>query len=119
MPIVAQVNGKGPGQDRLFAAVGGRQFPAPVRLTNTGPATARVELRIRPGAGAQVRIGKTVWSVEPGATVETALRADTPSLSDGDTILEVFADGVLVAEFSFTAVWLARESVFHRFGSGG
>ena len=112
MAIAVTVNGKGPGDERLFAAVGVRRFPAPVRVTNTGSEAAEVELRWRL-AGARVRLGADRWTLEPGAAVETSLVAETPSQTAGDTVLEVVVNGVVDAEFRLTTVSLARESVFH------
>ncbi len=113
MTILAKVNGKDPGRDRLLAEAAGRRFPAPVSLTNTSSAPVKVELRIRPGSGARVTIQQDRWTIDPGATVETTLQAQTPSLAGDDTVLEVVVEGVVESEFRFTAVSLLRESVFH------
>jgi hypothetical protein len=117
MGILARINGKGPGADRLFASVGAKRFPATVSLTNTGTTPAQVELRVRPGAGAKLRMDEAAWTIPAGSGVETSFYAETPSQAEGDTVVEILADGAVEAEFRFTAVWLARESVFHRFGS--
>jgi hypothetical protein len=116
--IIATINGKGPGRDRLFAAVGGKRFPAPVRIENTGERPAEVALRVRPGSGARLRIENGRFVVAPGERAETRLEAETPSLADDDTVLEVLVDGELAHEFRFTAVSLARESIFHGLGRG-
>ena len=117
MSLLVTINGKGPGRDRLFASVGAKRFPAAVSLTNTGTAPAQVELRVRPGAGARLRMDQTAWTIPSGSTVETSLYAETPSQAESDTIVEVLAGGIAEAQFHFTAVSLARESVFHRFGA--
>jgi hypothetical protein len=114
--IIATVNAKGPGRDRLFAAVGGKRFPAPVRIENAGATPVEVVLRVRPGSGARLKIERERFLVAPGAKVETRLEAETPSRADDDTVLEVLADGELAHEFRFTAVSLARESIFHGLG---
>ncbi len=116
MAVTVTVNGKGPGRDRLFAAVAGRRFPAPVRVRNDGQQRVEVEFRLRPGAGAQIRIEQERFTIDPGASVETRLTAETPSQADSDTVLDVLVDGRVEHSFSFTAVSLARESIFHGLG---
>ena len=111
--ILLKVNGNDSGSDRLFAAVAGRRFPARVTITNTGSAPMEAELQMRPGSRAQVDIADPHLKIEPGCTAETTLPAQTPSLADEDTMLQVLVDGVVAAEFRFTVVSLARESVFH------
>jgi len=116
MAVTATINGKGPGSDRLFAAVGHRRFPSPVLLVNEGAVPVEVRLRVRPGAGAQIRIEQDWFELGPGERAETRLEAETPSRAENDTVLEVLVGGALEHEFRFTAVSLARESVFHRLG---
>ena len=116
MGVVTTINGKGPGSDRLFAAVGGRRFPAPVSIRNEGPHPVDVTLRVRAESGARVRIERERFTLAPGEGVETRLEAETPSRAEDDTVLEVVVDGRVTQEFRFTAVSLARESVFHRLG---
>jgi hypothetical protein len=113
LAVTVTVNGKGPGRDRLFAAVAGRRFPAPVRVRNDGQQRVEVEFRLRPGAGAQIRIEQERFTIDPGASAETRLTAETPSQADSDTVL---VDGRVEHSFSFTAVSLARESIFHGLG---
>lgn len=114
--VVITVSGKGPGSDRLFASVGGRRFPAPVSILNDGEAAVEVVLRVRPQSGARLRIENQWFTVAPGQRVETRLEAETPSQTDDDTVLEVVVDGLVAHEFRFTAVSLARESIFHGLG---
>jgi hypothetical protein len=116
VPIVATVNGKGPGSDRLFASVAGRRFPSPISLVNEGGQPAEVALRLRPDSGAQVSIETDRFCLAPGERVETQIEAHTPSRAENDTVLEVVVDGVVAHEFRFTAVSLARESIFHKLG---
>lgn len=116
MAVLVTISGKGPGSDRLLASVGGRRFPAPVCILNEGEAAVEVILRVKPLSGARVRIEDERFVVGPGARVETRLEADSPSLSEDDTVLEVAVDGVVEQEFRFTVVSLARESVFHGLG---
>lgn len=111
--IRLKVSGNDSGTDRLFASVAGRRFPAPVSVTNTGSTPVQVELQIREGSGAKVRIANPRLKIGPGATADTTLEADTPSLASGDTTLEALVDGMVQAEFRLTVVSLARESVFH------
>jgi hypothetical protein len=115
MSVDVRINHKPPGRDQLLASVGGRRFPAPVTVTNTGAEAAHVELRVREGAGSRLVIDGGPWTVPAGDAVETRLWAETPSPADLDTVIEVIVDGRLDAEFRFTAVSLARESVFHNF----
>ncbi len=112
MGIVLKVNGK-EGQDWLLASVGGRRFPSRVEVTNTGAETVEVELRMRPGSEAQVRIADQRLRIEPGATTATRILAETPGVKEGDTVLEVLMGGEVAAEFRFTVASLARESVYH------
>lgn len=116
MAVSVTISGKGPGSDRLLASVGGRRFPAPVSVLNEGETAVEVTLRIQPQSGARVRIEIERFIVLPGARVETRLEAESPSLAEDDTVLEVAVDGVVEQEFHFTAVSLARESVFHGLG---
>jgi hypothetical protein len=118
MSILARINGRGPGRDRLFASVGARRFPATVSLTNAGEAAVAVELRVRPGAGARLRMDETAWTLPPGGSVATSFYAETPSQAEDDTVVEVTANGAVEAEFHFTARSLARESVFSSFRGG-
>jgi hypothetical protein len=116
MPVEATINGKGPGIDRLFASVAGRRFPAPVRLVNRRDAAAHIQLRVRPGSGARLRIEQAEFRLGADEQAETRLEAETPSQAEGDTVLEVVVDGEVTYEFRFTAVSLARESIFHGLG---
>lgn len=100
----------------MFAAVGGRRFPAPVSILNEGEAAVEVTLRVRPESGAKVRIESARFSLAPGARADTRLEAETPSLAENDTVLEVVVDGKVAHEFRFTVVSLARESIFHGLG---
>ena len=118
MSSLVRINGRGPGRDRLFASVGARRFPATVSLTNAGEAAVAVELRVRPGAGARLRLDETTWTLPPGGSVETSFYAETPSQAEEDTVVEVTANGAVEAEFHFTARSLARESVFSSFRGG-
>ncbi len=113
--IRLSVNGNSSGRDKLFASVGGRRFPAPVRVTNTGDGRVELELRMRPGSGAQVRITEGTLSIGPGETAETTIEAETQSLAEDDTVLEALVDGAVAAEFTFTVVSLAREVPFRAF----
>ena len=113
MAILLKVNGNDSGRDRLFASVAGRRFPARVSIANTGPAEAEVELQMQPGSGARVVIADPRLKIGPGETAETMIQAETPSLAEDDTVLQVLVAGVVEAEFRFTAVSLARESIFH------
>ena len=110
-----KVHGNDSGRDKLFASVAGRRFPAPLSVTNTGDASIEVELRIRPGSGARIVITDTKLHIAPGETAETTIQAETPSLAEDDTVLEALVDGVVVAEFYFTVVSLAREIPFRAF----
>ena len=113
MAIVLKVNGNSTGPDRLLAAVGAKRFPAPVSITNAGSAPAEIELRIRPGSGAQVSLAESRFQIGPGETAQTMIRGETPSAKTQDTVLEALVAGVVEAEFSLTVVSLARESIFH------
>jgi hypothetical protein len=84
-----------------------------VEVTNTGPEAVEAELRMRAGSGATVGIADPRLAIGPGATAETTLQADTPSKEAEDTVLQVLVGGAIEAEFRFTVVSLARESVFH------
>jgi hypothetical protein len=114
--VSVTISGKGPGSDRLLASVGGRRFPAPVSIRNEGETAVEVTLRIKPPSGARVRIETERFIVPPGARVETRLEAESPSLAEDDTVLEVLLDGVVEQQFRFTVVSLARESIFHGLG---
>ena len=116
MGVLVTISGKGPGSDRLLASVGGRRFPAPVSILNEGETGVEVTLQMRPQSGARVRIENERFVVLPGARVETRLEAESPSLAEHDTVLEVAVDGVVEQEFRFTVVSLARESIFHGLG---
>lgn len=112
MAIVLKVNGNDSGRDKLFASVAGRRFPVPVSMTNTGPEPLEVELRMRPDSGARVVIAQPRLAIGPGGTAETTLQAETQSLAEDDTVLEVLVSGAVVAQFTFTVVSLAREIPF-------
>jgi hypothetical protein len=114
--VLVTVSGKGPGSDRLLASVGGRRFPAPVTVLNEGDTPVEVTLRVKPHSGARLRIENERFIVAPGARVETRLEAESPSLAEADTVLEVVVDGAVEQEFRFTAVSLAKESVLHGLG---
>jgi len=116
MGVTATVNGKGPGSDRLFAAVGGKRFPSPVVLVNEGDKTVEVTLQVLPDAGARISLHQDRFRLGPGERAETRLEAQTPSQTQDDTVLQVLVDGSVEHQFLFTAVSLARESVFHRLG---
>jgi hypothetical protein len=111
--ILLKVNGSDSGSDWLYASVAGRRFPARVSVTNTGPQPAEVELRMRPDSGAEVRIGDPRLRIEPGATAETSIQAETTSTTYDDTVLQALVGGAVEAEFRFTVVSLLRESYFH------
>ena len=113
MALRVTVNGKEPGSDWLHASVAGRRFPAPVSVTNTGTLPVEVQLRMWPGSMAEVVIAGPHLHIAPGSTAETTVEAHTTSTTDNDTVLQVLAEGVVQAEFRFTAVSLLRESYFH------
>jgi hypothetical protein len=111
--ISLKINGKSEGPDRIFAAVGSKRFPAAVSISNIGSGPADVELRIRPGSGAQVSLAQSFFRLGPGETAETTIRGEKASLKTRDTVLEALVGGVVEAEFELTVVSLARESIFH------
>jgi len=111
--IVLKVNGSDSGSDRLFASVGGKRFPSPESITNTGQAAAKVELRLQAGSTVEINLAESRFELPPGGTAETTIEARTPSARTGDTVLQAMVDGNIAAEFRLTVVSLARESVFH------
>ncbi|HZS51653.1 MAG TPA: hypothetical protein VFA54_12375 [Bryobacterales bacterium] len=118
MAIVLKVNGSASGSDRLFASVGGKRFPAPVSITNTGPAAAEVELRVEAGPTVTIHLAEWRFELPPRGTAETTIEAGAPSSRTGDTVLQAIVDGHVAAEFRLTIVSPARESVFHNLVPG-
>ena len=72
---------------------------------------------MRPESGAQVRIADEKLRIDPGATAETTIEADTQSRAEDDTVLEALVEGAVAAQFTFTVVSLAREIPFRAFAT--
>src|SRR3712207_3732250 len=102
MTIIVSVNGNKSGEGFLIAPLGTQKFQVPLGLRTDGATCVDAALRVRP-AGAGIAFEQTNFTITETEKF-TNIYATSASSFRNDTVLEILADGAILASFNLTAV---------------